>query len=100
MVSSALRSGVECIELHTGRYANARTASETKRELENIIQSAKLARSLNLKVFAGHGLNYENVKKITPIEDIEELNIGHSIVSEAVFSGLENAVKRMLELIK
>ncbi len=91
--------GVECIELHTGKYANAKNKTEVCQELQNLIQNAKFARSLGLKVFAGHGLNYENVKRIAQIEEIEELNIGHSIISRAVFSGLKDAVKQMLALI-
>lgn len=99
-IEAARHTGVECIELHTGRYANAQTKSEVKGELQNLMQSAKFARSIDLQVFAGHGLNYENVKRIVRIKDIEELNIGHSIISQAVFVGLENAVKEMLGLIK
>lgn len=99
-IEAAKHTGVECIELHTGKYANARTEVELNLELQNLIQNAKFARSLGLKVFAGHGLNYENVKKISRIQDIEELNIGHSIVARAVFIGLEDAVKEMLALIK
>ena len=99
-IEAARHTGVECIELHTGEYANACTETELNLELQNINQNAKFARSLDLEVFAGHGLNYENVKKILKIKDIEELNIGHSIVARAVFFGLENAVKEMLTLIK
>ena len=99
-IETAKRIGVECIELHTGRYANASSKSEVTQQLRALMQSAKFARSLGLKVFAGHGLNYENVKRITEIKEIEELNIGHSIISRAVFVGLEDAVKEMLALVK
>lgn len=99
-IEAAKRSGVEYIELHTGRYANAHTESKEKEELEKLAQSAKFAHNLGLQVFAGHGLNYDNVKKIVAIKEIEELNIGHSIIAKAVFVGLENAVKQMLALIK
>lgn len=99
-IEAAKATGVECIELHTGRYANACSGPEIELELSALTQSAKFARSLGLKVFAGHGLNYENVKEIIRIGDIEELNIGHSIISRAVFVGLENAVKEMLALIR
>ncbi len=98
-IEAAKHTGVESIELHTGKYANACNESEVKLELQNLKTSAKFARSLDLNVFAGHGLNYENVKKIVEIGEIEELNIGHSIVSRAVFIGLENAVKEMLALL-
>lgn len=99
-IEAAKHSGAQCIELHTGRYANACNESEVRLELQNLKTGAKFARSLALNVFAGHGLNYENVKKIVEIGEIEELNIGHSIVSRAVFVGLENAVKEMLTLVK
>ena len=99
-IKAAKEVGVRYIELHTGRYANANTAAEVNSELQSLRKSAKFARGLSLQVFAGHGLNYDNVKKITRIHEIEELNIGHSIISHAVFVGLENAVKEMLALIK
>ncbi|MBL7085328.1 MAG: pyridoxine 5'-phosphate synthase [Candidatus Omnitrophica bacterium] len=99
-IKAASDTGVECIELHTGRYANARTESEVESELQNIVQSANFAQGLNLRVFAGHGLDYENVKRIIQIREIEELNIGHSIISRAVFDGLEKAVKQMILLIR
>ncbi len=99
-VEAAGEAGAQSIELHTGKYANAHIESEANIELQNLIRSAELGRRLALKVFAGHGLNYENVKAIAEIGDIEELNIGHSIISRAVFAGLENAVKEMISLIK
>jgi len=99
-IEAAKHAGVSCIELHTGRYANARNESEAKEELEILKQGAKLARNLGLQVFAGHGLNYENVQRVTGIEGIEELNIGHSIISRAVFVGIERAVTEMLSLVK
>ena len=98
-IEAAKQTGVECIELHTGRYANAPTLAGAEIELQNLLRSARGARGLNLAVFAGHGLNYENVKQIVEIGGIEELNIGHSIIARAVFTGLENAVKEMLSLI-
>ncbi len=98
-IEAAKRTGVECIELHTGRYANASNESEVKFQLQNLKTSTRFARSLTLNVFAGHGLNYENVTKIVEIDEIEELNIGHSIISRAVFIGLENAVQEMLALL-
>ena len=70
-----------------------------KRELASIKKSIKYASSLGLKVNAGHGLNYLNVQKIASIPEIQELNIGHSIISRAVFSGLSQAVKEMKDLI-
>jgi pyridoxine 5-phosphate synthase len=87
------------IELHTGSYANRRGAAQ-KRELAQLNEAARLAHSLGLGVNLGHGLNYENVVPVARIPDIEELNIGHSIISRAVFVGLREAVREMCRLIK
>ena len=94
------KTGAGIIEIHTGRYANAAGQKEMERELSAIFSAAKFAVGLGLKVNAGHGLNYENVKRIADIKEIEELNIGHSIISRSVFSGLESAIKEMLTLIQ
>ncbi len=98
-IQAAAETGVKCIELHTGEYANAKGAKQAQLRLENLIQSAKFAKSAGLDVFAGHGLNYQNVKEVVKIKEIEELNIGHSIIARAVFVGLENAVKEMICLL-
>ncbi|MCD6134190.1 MAG: pyridoxine 5'-phosphate synthase [Candidatus Omnitrophica bacterium] len=90
---------VEEIEIHTGRYANARTSSQIKRERERIERVAKFAHAQGFSVAAGHGLNYHNVKEIAEVSFIEELNIGHSIISQAIFIGLKEAVRLMLKLI-
>ncbi len=92
--------GVWAVELHTGRYADAQNEEIKKSELRKIIQGAKLAKGLGLKVAAGHGLDYQNVVPIARIPEIEELNIGYAIVSRALFIGLEAAVKEMLKLIR
>ena len=92
--------GVNSIELHTGRYANAKNYSELQKSLNEIKQAAIYAKSLGLNVFAGHGLGYNNVSSIAKIKQIEELNIGHSIISKAVFVGLGKAVKEMKRLIE
>ena len=94
--------GVEAIELHTGEFAEAwktRNAEEIDRELQKLSSSAALAHSLGLDVHAGHGLTYENVSRLAAIEEIEELNIGHSIVSRAVLVGMERAVREMKDII-
>jgi pyridoxine 5-phosphate synthase len=91
--------GADAVELHTGKYANTK-GEEQKKELGELIKSAHLAHTLSLKVHAGHGLNYGNVRPIASLPFVEELNIGHSIISRAVFVGLENAVKEMLNLIR
>lgn len=92
--------GAEFIELHTGEYANAKDERRKKTELKKLINSTKYAIDLGLRVNAGHGLNYNNVIDVAKIKGIEELNIGHSIISRAVFVGLDKAVKEMLALIK
>jgi pyridoxine 5-phosphate synthase len=92
--------GARFIELHTGRYAGAKTAAEQARSLKELIRAVKYARSLGLEVFAGHGLNYNNVVPVVAIGGIEELNIGHSIICRAAFVGLERAVKEMKALIR
>ncbi len=92
--------GADYVEIHTGKYADALSESERKEELKNIEDAVKAARALNLKVNAGHGLDYKNVDDIAKIKDIIELNIGHSIVSRSIFVGIEKAVEEMKELIK
>ena len=87
------------IELHTGRYANAKTVSARRRELERIKEAGFYADSIGLGVNAGHGLDYENVSAIAKISVIEELNIGFSIIAASVFVGLGEAVKQMKAII-
>ena len=88
------------VELHTGRYCEARNERERQAELTRIIDSAKAATKLGMRVAAGHGLNYDNVAPIAAIAEIEELNIGHSIVARAVMVGFDRAVREMLELMR
>jgi pyridoxine 5-phosphate synthase len=99
-VSAARKSGADWVEIHTGAYANANTEKNREREFEKITEATKLAGSLGLRVGAGHGLNYVNVQKIALIPEVEELNIGHSIISRAVLVGLERAVREMKALIE
>ncbi len=87
------------VELHTGRYANAKLAKEEQAEFEALSQSAKLAFKLGMGVNAGHGLHYRNVKRLTQISEIVEYNIGHSIVARAVLVGFERAVREMKQLV-
>ena len=98
-----INAAAEClapyIEIHTGHYADANNQKAVEKELDNIRRSIALAVKLGLKVNAGHGLNYENIKNIVAIPEILELNIGHSIISRAVFTGLSGAVKEMKRLI-
>lgn len=88
----------DAVELHTGCYANASKENQEK-ELERIKKSAGYVRELGLFCAAGHGLNYINTKKIAEIKEIEELNIGHSIISQSIFIGLHDAIKKMKKII-
>lgn len=99
-IEASAKTGARIIEIHTGRYANASETKQRERELRIISSAAEFALSLGLTVHAGHGLNYENVSRVAAISGIEELNIGHSIISRAVFAGIEDAVKDMVKLIK
>lgn len=98
-IRAAREIGAGMIELHTGRYANAQNKRERKKEYNSLKNSALVAKKIGLKVFAGHGLNYKNTKPLTRIKEIEEYNIGHSVVARAVFVGLAEAVKEMKALV-
>lgn len=91
--------GAVAVELHTGEYANARTAADRGSQLVRLRTAARVGREAGLAVHAGHGLTYENVIPVATIAEIEELNIGHSVVSRAVLVGMERAVREMKELI-
>jgi len=99
-IRAAREMGARMIELHTGRYANARNKKNLKEEYQALKNSSKFAKDIGLRVFAGHGLNYENTSPLKKIEEIEEYNIGHSIVAHAVFVGLGKAVKEMKALVR
>ena len=86
---------VEAVEFHTGEYAHARDLGEREREVTRLRHAAALAVDLGLAAHAGHGLTYENVAAVAAIPELEELNIGHAIVSRAVFVGMERAVREM-----
>ena len=95
-VDAAAELGVEIVELHTGRLSNAFTEKIQKEELEQLRATARAASESNLQVNAGHGINYKNISLIHQIPCLTELNIGHSIISRAMWVGLETAVKEML----
>ena len=99
VVRASADFGVEAIEVHTGEYANA-SGSEKTEQLRRLAEAATLARSLGLSVHAGHGLTYENVTQVAAISELEELNIGHSIISRSVFVGIGQAVREMADLIR
>lgn len=99
-VEAAYKTGAQFIELHTGKYSEAFGTTSEDLELNNLKKAAELAQKLGLKVNAGHGLTYENVHRMKEVNGLIELNIGHNIIARAVFDGLENAVKDMIDLIK
>jgi pyridoxine 5-phosphate synthase len=100
-IEAAARTGSQFIELHTGQFAeNFRDKKKGEAELQRLIAGAKQAHALGLQVNAGHGLNYENLPTLFRVPHLVELNIGHSIVSRAVFVGLEKAVHEMLSVMK
>ena len=92
--------GAKAIEIQTARYSEAKTAEERERELDLLRESTKVAQQHGLHVHLGHGLNYENVGPVVQIAGIEELNIGHSIVSRAVLVGMERAVREMKDAMR
>jgi pyridoxine 5-phosphate synthase len=92
--------GADIIELHTGHYADARKEREAQRLFDRLVVGARMAADLGLKVSAGHGLNYTNIKAFKGINEIEEYSIGHSIIARAVYVGLDRAVRDMVDLIK
>lgn len=98
-IAAAKKGGAQFVEIHTGVYANQKTEAAQEREYMKIAEAARLAASLGLRVGAGHGLNYLNVVRIAAIPEVEELNIGHSIVSRAALVGMETAVKEMIRMI-
>lgn len=98
-IEAAVSCGAPVIELHTGAYADATNPDDQQRELQRIIRAASFANELGLVVNAGHGLNFENVQAIAAIPEMNELNIGHSLVAYAIFMGLEAAVREMKRLM-
>jgi pyridoxine 5-phosphate synthase len=99
-IEAAVKAGAPVVELHTGRYAEAAEPLEQAEELDRIRQAALMAHSAGLQVNAGHGLNYHNVEAICAIPELVELNIGHSIVARALFSGLAQAVTDLKRIMR
>lgn len=98
-VRSAAQTGVNYVELHTGSFAEARTAGKKELELQRIVEAAAVADELGLGVHAGHGVDYQNIYWLRDITEIEEFSIGHSIIARAVLVGMERAVREMIALI-
>jgi pyridoxine 5-phosphate synthase len=98
-VRAAHKIDAQRVELHTGRYCDARLQKDRDRELARILDAVKAAAKLGLGVAAGHGLSYENVHPIAAIAEIDELNIGHALIARAIFVGLDRAVRDMKALL-
>lgn len=98
-VKTSHRIGSSGVEVHTGRYAEARTLEERESELKRVLDTASFSHRLGLKTHAGHGLDYRNIKEIAAIREIEEFAIGYSIVSRSVYAGIGEAVREMKRLI-
>jgi pyridoxine 5-phosphate synthase len=99
-VDAARDVEVDFIEIHTGEYANARTEDQAREFLATIRAAAVQARQIGLRVNAGHGLNYLNLAPFREIREIEEVSIGHAIIARALFTGLDRAVRDMLEVLR
>lgn len=98
-IAAAKKVGADFVEFHTGEYANAR-GKAIEGELTRLRRAAKEAHKLGLKINAGHGLNYRNIKPVAMIDEIEEFSIGHALIGHAIFVGIERAVKEMLEILR
>lgn len=99
-IDAAAEIGADFIEIHTGNYANAMNEQDVIDELEKIHIAAKHAKKIGLGVNAGHGLNYNNLRDLVEITEIDELSIGHAIIARSVFVGLEKAITEMLKIIR
>jgi pyridoxine 5-phosphate synthase len=99
-IKAAHDAGAPVIELHTGKYADAKSDKQREQELHHIVQAASQAQQMGLTVNAGHGLHYHNVQDIAAIKNINELNIGHAIIARAIFDGIERAVAEMKRLMR
>ena len=97
-ITAVSKTGAPFSELHTGRYSNVYGTADEEKAFEDLKGAAVFAQNFGLKVNAGHGLNYDNVHRMHEIPNLVELNIGHSIISRAVYVGLEKAVNEMKTL--
>ncbi len=99
-IKAARQCGADIVEIHTGKYADAKGESEASGEFERIRQAVLIASEAGLKISAGHGLNYVNIRRFKALPSIEEYSIGHSIVARAVMVGFEKAVRAMAKLVE
>ncbi|HUU02908.1 MAG TPA: pyridoxine 5'-phosphate synthase [Myxococcota bacterium] len=98
-IRAAHKVGADAVELHTGAYCDARSRQIQEKELERLVDGAKTCAKIGLAVYGGHGLNLQNVAAVASILEITEFNIGHSIISHAIFIGIEQAVREMKRAI-
>ena len=100
MIQTAKDLGADAVEIHTGRFANLKKEEDIKVEIDKIYKAAILTKELGMRAVAGHGLNYHNTQKLVELDVFEEFNIGHSIISRAVFSGLAEAILTMKLIVE
>lgn len=100
IVEKSKETGADFIEIHTGTYCNAQNKKDINIELERIYHAAQYAREVGIRINAGHGLNYDNIHPVLKTDSLEELNIGHSIISKSIFTSLAQAVMDMVKIIK
>ncbi len=98
-LKAAKDAGATFVELHTGTYSDAADEKAREHEYRLLVSAAEIACQLGLRVYAGHGLDYQNTGPIAALDTIEELSIGHAIIARAVFTGLDQAVREMLDII-
>jgi pyridoxine 5-phosphate synthase len=99
-IREAYECGADIVEIHTGHYAEARSESEAVEQFGRVVNAVESVSDLRLGISAGHGLNYNNIKRFSALPQIEEYSIGHSIVARAVLVGFERAVREMVALIR
>ncbi|MFH1156776.1 MAG: pyridoxine 5'-phosphate synthase [Pseudomonadota bacterium] len=99
-IKVAHKINTDMIEIHTGAFCDAKTRKQRLREFDRIVDAAKIANKLKLGVNAGHGISYTTIQAFKGLHEIDEFSIGHSIVSRSILTGMEQAVRDMLELIK
>jgi len=98
-ITAAKKLGADLIEINTGQFSEAKTSKTLASEFKKLEQAVKFAKSKGFFVSAGHGLDYDNIKKVIEIKEIEEFNIGHSIISRSIFVGIVPAIEEMLDII-
>ena len=98
-IEMSKKIGSDCVELHTGEYANAQTLEEAVKHLESLQKGAVSGLDMDLEIHAGHGLTYKNISRVIQIKEISGYYIGHSIMARSVYVGLDSAVRDMLALL-